>query len=318
MWPSAFSTLGVTHAARNAAITKELQNSALPELALESLRRRNAVLDALFYDIKVIPHAEAENVAPWLAAEGALLYVPPQGGGAMEVFPSADALANKHRDDVSTLAVAGVGSSALGSAAYARNVADAIGRPVVAVVSGYGMADLAAEALGGYFWFGGVNAIRHFVESVDLRRKSGMVVEPLAASNDLSLGQLSRDVQSVIALLQHKKLQIKLLTGHSKGNLVISEALYELSDRDSAATRRVSSAATIVTVSAKVGMPKACKKVIDVIGALDNFGFMNSRRDIRTDVSVPNAWHHTNTSIPLCLPVTETFRELLKRERITL
>ena len=43
----------------------------LREAALESFRRRNAVLDGIFYDIGKVTHEEARETAPWLAREGA-------------------------------------------------------------------------------------------------------------------------------------------------------------------------------------------------------------------------------------------------------
>ena len=48
----------------------------------------------------------------------------------------------------------GVGSSALGSAAFAWDVAEALAQPVIAIVPGYGVADAALQAMGGWFGFG--------------------------------------------------------------------------------------------------------------------------------------------------------------------
>lgn len=45
-----------------------------------------------------------------------------------------------------------------------RQCADGLGEPVV---SGYGVADLLTEALGGFFWFGALNSIRHVFEPLD-------------------------------------------------------------------------------------------------------------------------------------------------------
>jgi len=318
MWFTTIERLSVAKAARATAVPKSLWDFSLPEITLEGLRRRNAFLDAIFYDISVVEKDEAVSVSPWLAAEGAMLVVPPRDNGALKIFSSVDALALQYGGSIRTLAVAGVGSSALGSAAFARNIADAIDEPVIAVVSGYGLADLAAEALGGYYWFGGLNAVRHAFEGLDRQRESGRVEEPLTQTTDFSLFQLSRDVRSIIALLQHESLQIELLTGHSKGNLVISEALYELRRRDKTTLQQIGANATIVTMSAKVCMPVDCIKVVDVVGSLDNLGILNSRPDISTDYTVPNAWHHTNTELPMHLPVTETIRELQKANLINI
>ena len=56
-------------------------------------------------------------------------------------------------DQLQTVTVTGVGSSALGSAAFAWNVSEALAEPVAAIVPGYGLADLVPQALGGWFGF---------------------------------------------------------------------------------------------------------------------------------------------------------------------
>jgi hypothetical protein len=67
----------------------------------------------------------------------------------------------------------------------------------------------------------------------------------------------------------------------------------------------------LATVSARIAMPRQFGEVIDIMGALDGFGELNSRRRIPTDVSVPMAWHHTNTELPFHLPVTKTLKRAL-------
>jgi hypothetical protein len=66
-------------------------------------------------------------------------------------------------DTVATVVVAGVGSSAVGTAALARGVADYLGTPVAGIVSGLGLADVVSEALGGWVVFGARNALREVV-----------------------------------------------------------------------------------------------------------------------------------------------------------
>ena len=188
------------------------------------------------------------------------------------------------------MAVAGVGSSALGAAAFARNVADAIGEPVAAVVSGYGLADLATEALGGFFLFGAANSVRHGFEWLDRLRESGAVADPGTSGAGAETGspmQQSKDTRTVQALLSHKALKMKLLIGHSKGNLVISEALFKMKALDAARLKQIAKQILIVTVSAKIAMPPDFERIVDVIGQIDGFGALNSRWDLGTEVTVP-------------------------------
>jgi hypothetical protein len=103
-----------------------------------------------------------------------------------------------------------------------------------------------------------------------------------------------------------------LLAGHSKGNLVVSEALYALSDRDVARARALGASASIVTFSARIAMPSEFRFVIDVMGEWDWFGALNSRSSIPADRHVSQAWHHTNTELPWHLPVTPTLTDVLR------
>jgi hypothetical protein len=56
--------------------------------------------------------------------------------------------------DVDIASITGVGSSALGSAALAWDISVAIERPVLAIVPGYGVADVVLQGLGGWLAFG--------------------------------------------------------------------------------------------------------------------------------------------------------------------
>jgi len=277
------------------------------------VRQRNAVLDWLFYDIGVVTPGEARGLSPWLAAEGAILVVPPSGAGELQLCASVEEFAGSYAEKVHALAVAGVGSSALGAAAFARNVADALDEPVVAVVSGYGLADLATEALGGFFLFGAANSLRHGFEWLDRLRESGAIADPGTSAAGEATGspmQRSKDTRTVQALLSHKGLALQRLIGHSKGNLVVSEALYSLKAADPARLQQLARHSHIVTISAKIAMPAEFERITDVMGQIDGFGALNSRWDFATEVKVPLAWHHTNTQLPMHLPVTQTLRAM--------
>lgn len=301
------ATLAATQNARRASLPHQLWETPGRTALLELLRQRNTALDALFYDVGRIGPAEAVGIAPNLAAEGAMLVVPPSGKGALALYNSIDDLIAAN-SDATTIAVAGVGSSALGTAAFARNVADAIDAPVIGVVSGYGLADLMTEALGGYFWFGALNSVRHSFEPLDRLTEAGHVAEPLPTTIGV---RQSRDTRTLLALLRDQRLSIDLLIGHSKGNLVISEALFELRDLDRVRFDSATARMRTITVSALVAMPRQCRDVVDIIGEWDWFGKLNSRTSIKPDLVVPAAWHHTNSEWPAHLPVTRAVREAM-------
>lgn len=280
---------------------------------LEAYRRRNAALDALFYDVRRVGDAEAHALSPWLVAEGAVLRVPPSGDGMLRAYPSVERFVADGGAACRALGVAGVGSSALGAAAFARNVADAVGGDVAAVVSGYGLSDVLSEGLGGWFWFGGINRWRRWMDAPSWA--APLLPVPAGPGPAVLLGRLlSRDLAVVIDLLDDPRLGFDLVVGHSKGNLVLSEALYEQVRRAGAAGRAVRAETLVVTMSAAITMPPVFRRVVDVMGELDWFGRLNSDPAIAIDVTVPAAWHHTNTETDGHLPVTEVLRRVL-RER---
>lgn len=140
------STLGDIQRKRSQAFPEKLSENALRATLLEGLHRRNAVLDAIFYDVGTITEDENEILAKQLAREGAIVVVPPTGEGQLALYQDVASFVSADQS-VAALAVAGVGSSALGAAAFARNVADALNAKVAAVVSGHGLADLLTEAM---------------------------------------------------------------------------------------------------------------------------------------------------------------------------
>lgn len=308
MFQTAF-TLSLTQFARSMSLPERLQRSPARNLALEGLRQRNLALDALFYDVTVITPEEAFYISDSLAAEGAIMLVPPSGLGALTLCETIDEFVLRGGADARALAVAGIGGSALGAAAFARNVADAVDAPVAVVVSGYGIADVITEAFGGLFFFGHLKGLRPFLESLDDlagRPKVGAQAETAAARTSL-------DTRTVQALLADPRLSFRLLTGHSKGNLVLSAALHNLWKQDEGRVTELARHTKIVTIGTRIAMPLVFTDVVDVMGEWDWFGEINSRRFIHADQRVAHAWHHTNTDLGGHLPVTITLMEILAK-----
>lgn len=306
MFQTAF-TLSLTQFARSMSLPERLQRSAGRNLALEGLRQRNLALDALFYDIKVITSEEAFYISDSLAAEGAIILVPPSGGATISLCETVDEFVLRGGAEARVLTVAGIGGSALGAAAFARNVADAIQGPVAVVVSGYGIADVITEAFGGLFFFGHMRGLRPFLETFD-----DLAGRPkVGAQSDGTAARISLDTRTVQALLADPRLSFQLLAGHSKGNLVIAAALHELCKQDDLRIAELARNMKIVTIGARIAMPPAFADVIDIMGEWDWFGELNSRAFIQADSRIHHAWHHTNTDLNGHLPVTSTLREIL-------
>lgn len=306
MFQTAF-TLALTQFARTLSLPERLQRSPARNLALEGLRQRNLALDALFYDIKVITPEEAFYISDSLAAEGAIMIVPPSGGATISLCETVDEFVLRGGNKVRALAVAGIGGSALGAAAFARNVADAIQGPVAVVVSGYGIADVITEACGGLFFFGHLRGLRPFLETFD-----DLAGRPKVGAHGVgSAARTSLDTRTVQALLADPRLSFHLLVGHSKGNLVLSAALHDLCKQDETRIATLARNVKIVTIGTRIAMPPTFSDVVDVMGEWDWFGEINSRPFIHADRRIAHAWHHTNTDMNGHLPVTSTLREIL-------
>ena len=309
MFQTAF-TLNLTQFARTLSLPERMQRTPTRNLTLEALRQRNTALDAIFYDVKVITPEEAFYISDSLAAEGSIMIVPPSESGALILCDTPEEFVQRGGSSIRTLAVAGIGGSALGAAAFARNVADAVDAPVAVIISGYGLADIVTEAFGGHFFFGHLRGLRPFFEGLD--ELAGRP-RPVSADNccDQPSARTSLDTKIVRTLLADPRLSFKLLTGHSKGNLVVSAALHALYKSDETRALTLAARARIVTFGARIAMPPIFPDVVDVIGEWDWFGEMNSRPFIATDHRVALAGHHTNTDTPGHLPVTAVLRKIL-------
>lgn len=309
--------LRTVQAERAMALPGKLTRNPVRTLALEAFHSRNTALDAMFYDIARVTPDEAEFLAAASVREGDILLVPPTGSGALRLFRTPDEFL-RDGTGIGALAVAGVGSSSVGSAAFARNVADALQAPVAVVVSGYGLADVMTEALGGFLFFGALNSVRHLFENLDVA--SSALSADVERSSGVTWARTSRDTQTVLTLLKAPNFAADLLIGHSKGNLVLSEALYALVSDDGARAETLAGKTRIVTVSAKIGMPSPFLDVLDVMGQFDGFGALNSRLDLATEHVVPWAWHSTNPDfawpgLGVGIRVTETLKHVLALPR---
>ncbi|SMC62087.1 cell envelope biogenesis protein OmpA [Rhizobium sp. RU36D] len=310
MFETAF-TLSLTQFARSLSMPERIQRRTGRNAALEAFRLRNAGLDAMFYDVKALTPEEVFYLSDSIAAEGLIMIVPPSGGAMLTVCDSIDEYLLRGGRDVHIMALAGIGGSALGAAAFARNVADAMGAPVAAVVSGYGLGDLVNEAIGGAFLFGWLGNFRNQCEVIDDvvgRPRLGAYSDNRADANKPHTVCL--DVDTVKALLSDESLSFHMLAGHSKGNLVLSEALYAMRRTNRERVKALGAAARIVTFGARITMPPEFPDVIDVMGDLDWYGEMNSRPKIDSDIRIPMAGHSTNSDLVGSLPVVSILREI--------
>ena len=253
-------------------------------------KQRNAVLDNFFYDTTRLTMEERAKLTPLADREGSIIVVPPSNSDReIRHYPRALRFMTKEGPGIRAIAVAGVGSSALGTAALARSIADALDADVAGIVTGYGLSDMMSEALGGWFAFGAADRIRHTMERAFARMRPAALAESVTPGSDAAA------TLSEILLAAPPKLDT--LVAHSKGSLVVAHALQryvdDLEGDDSPLFKRLH----IVTLGAVVGVPAEFKHVKQYLGAYDWFGGANSSLGV-THERVPGVSHHLNPGFP--------------------
>ncbi|MGV1828543.1 cell envelope biogenesis protein OmpA [Agrobacterium vitis] len=311
MFETAF-TFGLTQFARSLSLPERLQKRPLRNAALEPWRLRNSSLDALYYDIRALTSDEAFYISDALAAEGLIMIVPPTGQGMLTLCETVDEYLLRGGREVRALAVAGIGGSAAGAAAFARNVADAIEAPVCAVVSGYGLGDVVAEALGGAFFFGPLGFLRRNFEMIDdLVGRPQFGAYQRRPKPSQPPRRTSLDADTVQALLCHPNLRFNLVTGHSKGNQIVAEALSAIEKEAPERLSILAERLQIITFSTRVALPTPFSPPLAIIGELDWYGELNATAPVTNIVRVARAGHSTNTSLPGALKITDLLAQTL-------
>ncbi|MGY1623002.1 hypothetical protein ACI789_12455 [Geodermatophilus sp. SYSU D00965] len=303
--------------------TRDPLTAVVADLPFLPLEQRNALVDSLFYDVGGLSAEELAQLSPLTDREGSVVVVPPTGRGAVRHYRTALRFLDAEGDRIRALAVAGVGSSVVGTVALARNVADAIGSDVAGVVTGYGLTDLATEALGGWFLFGAADRARMWLEEwMETTRVTltGAVPAALAARDLEPLRHLQPvpglDVATVGDILRAGPPELVLLVGHSKGNLLLDVVLEQFVDDLDGDGHAWFDRLHVVTFGAVVGLPAEVHHVRQYLGSLDVLGRLNSRRGTPRTV-VPRAGHHLNRRLPCHLDAVRTLQEYLAGGAVT-
>ena len=137
-------------------------------------KARNQAIDSVFYDVSSLTFEEWLQLTPLVDKKGKIIVISPGGSASQSVKPkpirhyesSDEFLLSDDWKNVIAVAVAGVGSSVVGTAALARTVADACQGDVAGIVSGYGLSDVVLEGLGGWFFYGKIDQIRYEMQAV--------------------------------------------------------------------------------------------------------------------------------------------------------
>ncbi len=279
-------------------------------------KMRNVLMDQAFYDVSALTTLEQQQLIRSSNREGSLITVFPRSADRpMCYYESVKAFSEKGKGVSKHFVVAGVGSSDLGGAALARNVADFYDLPVTAIVSGYGMSDLMTEAMGGWFALGQANQLHHwFAELDEFDEDEDDILSRFADAGRRMIGFVrgSPDSLALLNLLLTSELPMELVLGHSKGCLSIANALYGLVNSEDKTAIEARKKTRFVTTGAVVEVPEQFQEdTSQFLGAVDWFGGLNSRLS-EVFKPVTMAWHHTNTSLPMHMDIMSVLAQLPK------
>jgi hypothetical protein len=291
------------------------------EPAVRACRLFNTALDNVFYDVPTLVAALTEKdrttrsrgekppsrIVQFDALsdpEGSLLLIDANTAPYVHKYTNVEMfLASPYSEtrDVEIATITGVGSSALGSAALAWNVSLALAKSVLAVVPGYGMADVILQALGGWFGFGLYDSLhaKSLIQNnlANTAPQTASIGRQLSASTPdaktlhgapvFRHGSGSSDV--LHALLLYRERPFKLLVGHSKGALQIGNAIRSLPPERTRELR-------VVTLGCPIAMDVDGVSFYQYLGLFDALGQLNMWG--HWPDQWPPTWHSTNPMLP--------------------
>jgi hypothetical protein len=293
--------------------------SALVKPALEACRTFNSTLDVAFYDVPAMTSELRDRGAPAIDLdavanpEGALLVLDAAGPTFVRRFEDVPSFLRWHAKAAArpkTVSITGVGSSALGSAALAWDISKAHGAPVLAIVPGYGVADALLQGMGGWFGFGLHDALgtkSHLQDALALMTPAlAKVGRKLSASapgarhlNGAPVFRTGCGSSDVLHALM-SEIDVACVVGHSKGALVIANALRSLPSERTKGLR-------IVTLGCPVAEELKGADYHQFLGLFDALGQSNAWGHM------PNTWtptdHSTNTSLALSMSAEELVKQ---------
>lgn len=263
-----------------------------------------AFIDCFFYNVQALDADELRQLAILGARHreqpGTVILVEPEARrpGHPRIKVIFGKGWQKHvPDDVDTVIVAGVGSSMLGAAALAKDIADRLNRCVVGVVPGTGLLSAPIDGFFGLFKYGPLNLLVNHWMSLSQLFKSTDKEDPLVVAHT---GDASKnDLPQVVLQELIRRSSVKRLIGHSKGSLELSNAV--AAEEKSLLNR--ADKLRIGTIGAVMALPRYVD-CCQVLGSFDELGLLNSRVNVPRNI-VWGASHWLNPQIPLALSIRD-------------
>ena len=293
----------------------------LVKSAVRACRGFNTMLDAVFYDVPTLTSglrdkdktagAERQKLPSRIIdfdalsdPEGSLLLIDASTAPNVHRYKDVQLyLDSPHQEtrDVAIATITGVGSSALGSAALAWDISVATGQSVLAIVPGYGVADVVLQGLGGWFGFG----LYNFLNAKSTVQDGLAMAAPNIASIGRKLSASAPGAKTVNggptfrfgsgssdvlhALLEYRVPRFTLLVGHSKGALQIGNAIQSL-------PRERTDGLRVVTLGCPIAENVDGVHYHQYLGLFDALGQLNAWGNLPEHW--PPTWHSTNPTLP--------------------
>ena len=198
-------------------------------------------VDATYYNTGVLSPAEAAALTG--LPKGAVVVMTPTSG---TFYTGETARQMILSGEVQIISVAGVGSSSVGTAAFAKHIARIKSQPVAGIVVGYGDGSVYTEGPEGYYIGRPSNVAGVWYE------------EPASRT---------------LAELYEAGARPQLLVGHSKGNMDIANALFKLAAEGHCGWY---AGTDFKTFGCGVNVPAGLKSFRQYIGTLDSLGYANT------------------------------------------
>lgn len=222
-------------------------------------------------------------------------------------FPGGTSADGATPKPVEIISVTGVGSSALGSAAFAWNISESLRKPVAAIVPGYGLADLIPQALGGWFGFGMHDFVRRWCQQILLQNMPEVATIGRHLSSTILGDEAFRSGSPESTVLHEILIQaphIKRLYGHSKGALCIQNAVRGLPPGRYDDLH--------VTTFGCVVQEETAADYNQIMGNIDGLGQLNSWGNWPEQWI--KSWHSTNSMLPLTMPIADLVKQDVRDE----
>lgn len=302
------------------------KNELLAAPARLVFQTRNIRFDREFYDTYASQQQEETDIFKFSDQEGTIVVVPPRDAQRpIRHYMDTTAMLRAEKGTIGGVAIAGVGSSILGTSALSRNVADAYGVDIAGIVAGYGATDLISEAMGGWFVYGFTDHFRHALE-IMVENTADSVFAPwmryAGASfnnvHELRSSAIPRELDSgtLLDILRAEPENMSVLVGHSKGALTIDFVLEEFVDQLGGRPHYYFDDLQVVTVGAVIDLPHNFTQIYQLIGTNDWLGELNSRRDRLNDPDpdtrpkfIDGVGHCLDTRYRTCMNLVDALHE---------